>query len=283
MQAIAFERSTLYGIVVNPKKRVNYGPMNPVEARELFYPRRAGSAARSPRNMPNAGRSTRTTHQLMLDIETLEHKSRRPDVLVDDELIVAFYDRVIPEDITNGVDFDKWRKEAERETPKLLYLKREDLMRHEAAGVTTEDISARNPARWHRFRFELSVRAGIAEGRRHDHRAARPAQPDSRRSLRVAGAGDCSRKRSCNSSRRCRRRSVRSSCPCLISPPEFVAAGGALRQGADSGADPTTSCNRAASMRAVGRSRRMLSGPTRFRRIFRSTSGLSMSTGASSA
>ncbi|SDI49941.1 ATP-dependent helicase HrpA [Propionivibrio dicarboxylicus] len=137
MQAIAFERSTLYGIVVNPKKRVNYGPMNPAEARELFI-REGLVGGEIAEEYAKRWAFYTHNHQLMLDIETLEHKSRRPDVLVDDELIVAFYDRIIPEGITNGADFDKWRKEAERATPKLLHLKREDLMRHEAAGVTTE-------------------------------------------------------------------------------------------------------------------------------------------------
>ncbi len=137
MQAIAFERSTLYGIVVNPRKRVNYGPMNPSEARDLFI--RSGLVGGEiAEEYVRRWAFFTHNHQLMLDIETLEHKSRRPDVLVDDELIAAFYDRLIPENITNGADFDKWRREAERESPKLLHLKREDLMRHEAAGVTTE-------------------------------------------------------------------------------------------------------------------------------------------------
>ena len=137
MQAVAFERSTLYGIVVNPKKRVNYGPMNPKEARELFI-RQGLVGGEIAEDYARRWGFYNHNHQLILDIETLEHKSRRPDVLVDDELIVAFYDRLIPEDVVGGVDFDKWRKEAEREQPKLLYLQREDLMRHEAAGVTTE-------------------------------------------------------------------------------------------------------------------------------------------------
>jgi ATP-dependent helicase HrpA len=75
--------------------------------------------------------------KLVQDIEQLEHKSRRPDVLVDDELIYAFYDSVVPAGIHNGAAFDAWRREAEQKDPKLLYLKREDLMRHEAAGITT--------------------------------------------------------------------------------------------------------------------------------------------------
>ncbi len=95
---------------------------------------------------PGAGRGRVTrsrapffqhNRKLIHDIETLEHKSRRPDVLVDEELIYAFYDSLIPEGIHNGAAFEHWRREAEAGNPKLLYLKREDLMRHEAAGITT--------------------------------------------------------------------------------------------------------------------------------------------------
>jgi ATP-dependent helicase HrpA len=77
-------------------------------------------------------------HKLIREIENLEHKSRRLDVLVDDQLIAAFYDKEIPSDVVNGAGFEKWYKDASRDNPKLLYLNREELMRHEAAGVTTE-------------------------------------------------------------------------------------------------------------------------------------------------
>ncbi len=137
MQVVAFERSTLYGIVVNPNKRVHFGPMNPREAREIFI-RQALVGGEVSEEYARRWAFFKHNHQLMLDIETLEHKSRRPDVLVDDELIFAFYDAIIPEDVCNGAQFDHWRRQAEREAPQLLYLKREDLMRHEAAGVTTE-------------------------------------------------------------------------------------------------------------------------------------------------
>ncbi|MGE5491614.1 MAG: DUF3418 domain-containing protein, partial [Actinomycetota bacterium] len=72
------------------------------------------------------------------EIENLEHKQRRQDVLVDDELIFAFYDHLIPEGIHNGAGFDHWRRSAEEENKKLLFLSKDDLMRHSAAGVTTE-------------------------------------------------------------------------------------------------------------------------------------------------
>ncbi|HZW21278.1 DUF3418 domain-containing protein, partial [Noviherbaspirillum sp.] len=76
--------------------------------------------------------------KLVREIENLEHKSRRLDVLVDEELIAAFYDKLIPQDIHTGIAFEKWLKEATAKNPKLLHLNRDDLMRHEAAGVTTD-------------------------------------------------------------------------------------------------------------------------------------------------
>ncbi len=141
MQAIAFERSTLYGIVLDPRKRVSFGPQSAEDAqtaREIFI-RQALVGGEVSDEFERHWAFYRHNQQLMLDIETLEHKSRRPDVLVDDELIFAFYDGLLPaEGMYSGAAFDKWRREIEREQPKLLYLAREDLMRHEAAGVTSE-------------------------------------------------------------------------------------------------------------------------------------------------
>ncbi|MER2518213.1 MAG: ATP-dependent RNA helicase HrpA [Candidatus Accumulibacter phosphatis] len=137
MQAVAFERITLYGIVVDPRRRVNFGPLNPPAARELFI-RDALVAGEVSEEFARRWDFFHNNQQLVLDIETLEHKSRRPDVLVDDELIFAFYDQIIPEGIYCGASFDKWRRAAEREQPRLLHLVREDLMRHEAAGITSE-------------------------------------------------------------------------------------------------------------------------------------------------
>ncbi len=132
-QVGAWERSTLFGLLINPKKRVHYGPMDPEESRAVFI-RTALVEGEFNTQAPFFAHNQR----LIADIEALEHKSRRPDVLVDDELIFAFYDARIPAGMHNGAAFEKWRKEAERENPKLLYLKKDDLMRHEAAGITTE-------------------------------------------------------------------------------------------------------------------------------------------------
>ena len=131
-QVAAFERGTLYGLPLYSNRRVHYGPMDPVESRRIFIRQALVEGdweTRAPFFQHN--------RKLVREIEQLEHKSRRPDVLVDDELIYAFYDSLVPEEMHNGAAFDAWRAEVERANPKLLFLRREDLMRHEAAGITT--------------------------------------------------------------------------------------------------------------------------------------------------
>ncbi len=134
-QVVAIERGTLYGLPVYVDRRMHYGPIDPVLSREIFL-RSALVEGEFETRAPFFVHNRR----LLEEIERLEHKSRRPDILVDDELILAFYEARVPEGVTNGADFDKWRKEAERADPKLLQLRREDLMRHEAAGITTDNF-----------------------------------------------------------------------------------------------------------------------------------------------
>ncbi|KFI06976.1 ATP-dependent RNA helicase HrpA [Massilia sp. BSC265] len=132
-QVTALERATLYGIVVYSNRRINYSQHNPGEAREIFI-RDALVAGDYETRAPFYAHN----HKLVREIENLEHKSRRLDVLVDEQLIAAFYDKEIPRTVVNGAGFEKWYKDASRDNPKLLFLVREELMRHEAAGVTTE-------------------------------------------------------------------------------------------------------------------------------------------------
>ncbi len=132
-QTVAFERGSLYGLPVYTQRRVDYATINAKHARELFI--RAALVegewdTRAPFFVHN--------QRQMREIEELEHKSRRPDVLVDDELIFAFYDALVPAGVCTVKGFDAWRGEAEKKDPKLLFLKRADLMRHEAAGITTD-------------------------------------------------------------------------------------------------------------------------------------------------
>ncbi|MDB5727682.1 MAG: hrpA [Noviherbaspirillum sp.] len=132
-QVTASERATLYGLVVYSQRRINFGKINPGEAREIFI-RDALVAGEFDTRAPFFAHN----QKLVREIENLEHKSRRLDVLVDEGLIAAFYDSVLPKEIHDGIAFEKWHKDATAKDPKLLHLNRDDLMRHEAAGVTTD-------------------------------------------------------------------------------------------------------------------------------------------------
>ncbi|WP_297325133.1 ATP-dependent RNA helicase HrpA [Nitrosomonas sp.] len=130
-QVMVFERVTLYGLIIVPKRTVHYGTINPEESREIFI-RSALIAGEYVTDAPFFVHNQALIH----DIEELEHKARRQDVLVDEQEIFAFYDAIIPQKIINGAGFEKWRKQAEQQNPHVLYLQRELLMRHAAGHIT---------------------------------------------------------------------------------------------------------------------------------------------------
>ena len=132
-EVMALERATLYGLVVYSGRRVGFARVDQQGAREIFI--REGLVdgqceTRQPFLAAN--------QKLVKQVEELEHKSRRQDVLVDDELIYAFYDQQLPPDVFSGATFEGWYREESRKNPKLLQLSRDELMRHEAAGITTD-------------------------------------------------------------------------------------------------------------------------------------------------
>ncbi len=131
-EVIAFERATLYGIVIYANKRVNFGNVDPAAARGIFI-HEALVAGEWESKLPFLA----ANRKLIAQVEELEHKSRRQDVLVDDHLIHAFYDAQLPRDVHSGHSFERWYREETERQPRLLMLTREELMRHEAAGITS--------------------------------------------------------------------------------------------------------------------------------------------------
>lgn len=130
-EVVASERVTLYGLTLVPRRPVSYGRIAPVEARELFI-RGALVNMEYVSNAPFFQRN----QQLIREVEQLEHKARRQDVLVDEEALFAFYSERIPAEVVDATSFEAWRKEAEKTDAKLLHLTREELMRHAAQHVT---------------------------------------------------------------------------------------------------------------------------------------------------
>jgi ATP-dependent helicase HrpA len=134
-EVMALERATLYGLVVYSGRRVNYGRVDPHAAREIFIRQ---ALVEGQWETPLAFLAANL--KLVKQVEELEHKSRRQDVLVDDELIFAYYDQQIPQDVCSGHSFERWYKHEAHAKPHLLKLTREELMRHEAAGITTQSF-----------------------------------------------------------------------------------------------------------------------------------------------
>lgn len=132
-QVVANEKGTLYGLTVYSGRRIHYGAIDPVAARVIFI-REALVPGEIDTTLAFVAHNRTLTHQ----IERLEHQSRRPDILVDDSLIEAFYDRLIPADICQTVTLERWVRGLSKAEAQKLLLTRDDLMRHEAAGITTE-------------------------------------------------------------------------------------------------------------------------------------------------
>ena len=135
-EVVALERATLYGLVVYSGRRVGFDRVDPHAAREMFIRQALVAGDLLPethRRLPFLS----ANEKLIAQVETLEHKSRRQDVLVDEELIYAFYDQQVPQDVTSGRGFEHWYRSEAKARPELLKLTRDELMRHEAAGITT--------------------------------------------------------------------------------------------------------------------------------------------------
>ncbi|HSW26070.1 MAG TPA: DUF3418 domain-containing protein, partial [Burkholderiaceae bacterium] len=111
---------------------VNYGQVDPAGAREIFI-REALVNGEWDSKLPFLAHN----RKLITQVEELAHKSRRQDVLVDDELIFAFYDQQLPAEVHSGVSLERWFRDEVKRQPRLLQLTRDELMRHEAAGITT--------------------------------------------------------------------------------------------------------------------------------------------------
>ncbi|MFJ9720764.1 ATP-dependent RNA helicase HrpA [Streptomyces sp. NPDC101213] len=131
---MALEKVTLYGVPIVAQRKVNYGRIDPEVSRELFI-----------RNALVEG-DWRTHHKffadnrrLLSEVEELEHRARRRDIVVDDETLYDFYDRRVPEHVVSGAHFDSWWKHKRHEQPDFLDFEREMLIRESAEAVTKAD------------------------------------------------------------------------------------------------------------------------------------------------
>ncbi len=123
-QVAAYEQISLYGLVLVTKRRVNYGPLDPGLSRELFI-----RHALVQGEYNSAAPFHHHNRQLIEEITAMEHRERRRDILIDEQEMYSFFDALLPVGIYSGKSFESWRKQAEQENPRLLFLDKSDLMR----------------------------------------------------------------------------------------------------------------------------------------------------------
>ncbi|MEU6677275.1 ATP-dependent RNA helicase HrpA [Streptomyces sp. NPDC046925] len=145
---MAYEKVTLYGVPIIAQRKVNYGRIDPEVSRDLFI-----------RNALVEG-DWRTHHKffaanrkLLTEVEELEHRARRRDILVDDETLFDFYDQRVPEDVVSGAHFDSWWKKKQREEPELLDFERSMLINERAGDVSKDDY----PDTWRQGPLKFKV------------------------------------------------------------------------------------------------------------------------------
>ncbi len=126
----AFAQATLYGLIINAKKRVDYARINPKESREIFIRDALVGGLIATR-----AEFHRHNQAMLNEVMALEDKTRRRDIVVDPESLVRFYDAIIPDDINNTADFESWRREFEASEPRGLFYSKELLFADGAGDI----------------------------------------------------------------------------------------------------------------------------------------------------
>ena len=130
-QVVAFEQITLYGMIVVGRRPVHFGPIDPVASRELFI--REGLVRGE---IQSRAKCLTANRQLLEQLDELEAKARRRDILADEETLYGFYEARLPAEIHQTATFDSWYKVNSQKNPDLLIMREEDVLAREASEVT---------------------------------------------------------------------------------------------------------------------------------------------------
>ncbi|MGF1862128.1 ATP-dependent RNA helicase HrpA [Photobacterium profundum] len=144
----AFEKIMMYGIPIVAKRKVNYGNIDAQVSREIFI-----RSALVEGDWETKHKFYHQNRRLLREVEELEHKSRRRDILIDDDELFEFYDQRIEHTVVSGRFFDSWWKKASKEDSNLLNFEREMLFRGDASHITDLDY----PNFWHQGNLKLKL------------------------------------------------------------------------------------------------------------------------------
>ncbi len=166
--AVAYERVTLYGVPIVGRRRVQFARVDPSYARELFIRHALVEGEwESVQAFHRANRALRT------ELAEVEERTRRRDILFDDEAVFEFYHRRIPADVNTQRSFEGWWKKARVETPDLLTMTAENLVDDEPApgqvdALLVEPIETSYPSSWQQGDQQLTLNYRFEPGSADD-------------------------------------------------------------------------------------------------------------------
>ncbi|QIM66869.1 ATP-dependent RNA helicase HrpA [Mannheimia granulomatis] len=156
---IAYEKVSLYGLPIVTNRPVNYGAIDPETCREIFI-----RSAMVEGDWHNNYKFFKENNRLIKEVEDLEHKSRRRDILVDEQVLFDFYDQRVGTEVVSSKHFDSWWKQASKQDPELLNFEKSFLINEDANKVSELDF----PNFWHQGQLKLKLSYQFEIGKDHD-------------------------------------------------------------------------------------------------------------------
>lgn len=156
-RVMAYEQVSLYGLVLNPKKKVAYDTINLEESREIFI-----RSALVEADLESKAAFFQHNQNMIEEVRVLEDKTRRRDILIDEETLFSFYDERLPKDVANFKAFDSWRRQVEKDNPQFLFLTKDYLLAREDADADSSEFPDDIEMKGMNFNLEYRFEPGHA-------------------------------------------------------------------------------------------------------------------------
>lgn len=156
---VAYEQVSLYGLVLIPRRRIDFGRINPIEARTIFI-RSALVEGEFRCRLP----FFKHNQQLIKSLEALEDKSRRRDILIEDDTLFDLYDARLPQNVFDGRTLDHWWRRTDEKAQKALYFTEADLLAQDTDHVTENAF----PNSWAQGNLRLPLKYRFEPGQDDD-------------------------------------------------------------------------------------------------------------------
>jgi ATP-dependent helicase HrpA len=155
---MAFEKATLFGLTIVPRRRVGYAKVDAEKSREIFI-----EMGLVQFELETKAPFFQHNQALMAELDSMQQRTRRMDLTPDEDVLFDFYDRVVPKDVCSGAQLDKWRKKVEKKKPELLFLQRDDFLKEEEAADATAGFPEELEIGVNQFQLEYNMEPGAED------------------------------------------------------------------------------------------------------------------------